>query len=248
MDNRRQTECNQARLNCRSAKEKDKVNILSFPQSCIVDRVVPKNMFYKFMEVNPRMKARFVNDVVSITWLYKLSAQSLNVTSSDNMLEIEVFVASLKGPDCPPDLFSFIDCNMPHHIVFILTYEDNAMLLINYKDWTDNTHTKFKITQTFTSPWVKIKDIQLPVQGQSLNRIYDNFVASVSGIGEHKAGAMAEIVELKQRIAKMESELNALQVKVRKEKQFNIQMEMNKQVKANRKELAALKEELEKLK
>lgn len=60
--------------------------------------------------------------------------------------------------------------------------------------------------------------------------------------------AMAEIVELKQRIAKMESELNALQVKVRKEKQFNIQMEMNKQVKAKRKELDALKGKMEGLK
>ncbi len=199
------------------------------------------------MDVNPRMKAHFVNDVVSITWLYKLSAQSLNVTDSADMKEIEVFVAQLKESDCPPDLFSFIDCNMPHHIVFILTYEDNAMLLINYKDWTDSTHTKFKITQTFTSPWVKIHDIQLPVQGQSLYRIYDNFVASVSGIGEHKAGAMAEIVEFKQRIAKMEAELKLLQAKVRKEKQFNIQMEMNKQVKAKRKELDLLKSKLKEL-
>lgn len=200
------------------------------------------------MEVNPRMKARFVNDVVSITWLYKLSAQTLNVTSSDNMLEVEVFVATLKGPECPPDLFSFIDCNMPHHIVFILMYEGNAMLLINYKDWTDSTHTKFKITQTFTSPWVPIVDVQLPVQGQSLSRIYDNFVATVSGIGEHKAGAMSEIVELKQLIAKKDAELKALQAKVRKERQFNVQMEMNKQVKKLRSELAKLNEELEKLK
>ncbi|MCF0245140.1 MAG: DUF4391 domain-containing protein, partial [Bacteroidaceae bacterium] len=135
-------------------------NILKYPQSCIVDRVVPKAMFYKFMEVNPRMKARFVNDVVSITWLYKLSAQSLNVTDSDNMKEIEVFVAQLKGPDCPPDLFSFIDANMPHHIVFVLTYDNNAMILLNYKDWTDASHKKFRITQSFTSPWVSIDDLQ----------------------------------------------------------------------------------------
>ena len=236
----------------------DMENLLNYPQSCIVDRVVPKTMFYKFMEVNPRMKARFVNDVVSITWLYKLSAQTLNVMDSEDMKEIEVFVAALKGPDCPPDLFAFIDCNMPHHIVFILTYEDNAMLLINYKEWARSEKTPphrgggrervFKITQTFTSRWVKTEELQLPIQGQSLNRIYDNFVASVSGIGEHKAGAMAEIVELKQRIAKMESELNTLQAKVRKEKQFNIQMEMNKHVKAKRKELAELKDNLEKLK
>ena len=61
-------------------------NILHYPQSAIVNRVVPKTMFYKFMEVNPRMKTRFVNDVVNITWLYKLSAASLNVTNREDIL------------------------------------------------------------------------------------------------------------------------------------------------------------------
>lgn len=219
-------------------------NILHYPTSCIVDRVVPKTMFYKFMEVNPRMKTRFVNDVVSITWLYKLSAASMNVTDTESMKEIEVFVAALKQPDCPPDLFSFIDQNMPHHIVFILTHGDNAMLLINYKDWTDTTHTKFKITQSFASCWVPIAELALQVEGQSLPRIYDNFVAQVSGIGEHKAGNLAEIVALQKKIASAEVELKALQAKVRKEPQFNVQMEMNKRVKAKRKELDKLKQEL----
>ena len=82
-------------------------NLLNYPQSTIVNRIVPKTMFYKFMEVNPRMKTHFVNDVVNITWLYKLSAGSLNVMDADNLKEIEVFVAQLKQPDCPTDLFSF---------------------------------------------------------------------------------------------------------------------------------------------
>lgn len=223
-------------------------NILNYPQSSIVNRVVPKTMFYKFMEVNPRMKTHFVNDVVNITWLYKLSAGTLNVVNSEEIKEIEVFVAQLKQPDCPPDLFSFIDANMPHHIVFILTHENNAMLLINYKDWTDQTHTRFKITQTFSSPWVAITELSLDVQGQSLPRIYDNFVAQVSGIGEHKAGTMSEIVSLKQVIAKAEAELLALQKKMRREPQLDIQIQMNKQVKAKRKELEELKKKLEDLK
>lgn len=223
-------------------------NILNYPQSTVVNRVVPKTMFYKFMEVIPRMKTHFVNDVVNITWLYKLSAGTLNVMETDNIKEIEVFVAQLKQPDCPPDLFSFIDANMPHHIIFILTHNENAMLLINYKDWADSTHTRFKITQTFSSPWVAIAELSLAVQGQSLLRIYDNFVAQVSGIGEHKAGTMAEIITLKQVIAKAESELLALQKKMRREPQLDIQMQMNKLVKAKRKELEELKKKLEVLK
>ena len=223
-------------------------NILHFPKETVVERVVPKTMFYKFMEVTPRMKTRFVNDVVSITWLYKLSAATLNVTDTPEMKEVEIFVANLKQPDCPPDLFSFVDANMPHHIVFILLHEDNAMLLINYKDWTDSTHTKFRITQSFTSPWVSVSELSLKIEGQSLPRVYDNFVAQVSGIGEHKAGAMAEIVALQQEISKAEDNLKALQKKMLKEPQLDRQMQMNKEVKAKRRELDNLKKKMEDLK
>lgn len=223
-------------------------NILNYHKDVIVDRVVPKTMFYKFMEVNPRMKVRFVNDVEKITWLYKLSANTLNVTSSDDLVEIDVFVATLKEQDCPTDLFTFIDTNMPHHIVFILEYDNSYMILLNYKDWADNTHTKFKITKSFASLWMDENRLSLEIQGQSLSRIYENFVAQVSGIGEHKAGAMAEIVDLKKRIVAMEAELQNLQKKMRKEPQYDKQVKMNKQVKAKRHELDELKEQLEQLK
>ncbi len=222
-------------------------NLLSFPKETMVGRVVPKTMFYKFMEVNPRMKIRFVNDVVNITWLYKLSASTLNVTATEEMLEVEVFVANLKQPDCPTDLFTFIDANMPHHIVFILQHDNNAMLLINYKEWADVEHTKFRITQTFATPWVPSSELELSIQGQSLSRIYDNFVAQVSGIGEHQAGALSEIVQLKKDIEKAEKDLQALIKKMRSEKQFDRQMEMNKAVKEKRKDLQTLKDELNKM-
>ena len=87
--------------------------------------------------------------------------------------------------------------------------------------------------------------LSLAILGQSLPRIYDNFVAQVSGIGEHKAGALADIVDLKKRIAALEAEL---QKRMRREPQYDVQVKMNKQVKAKRRELTELKEKLEKLK
>lgn len=222
-------------------------NILNYPTSCIVDNVVPKTMFYRFMEVSPRMKKHFVNDVESITWLYKLSASSLNVTDTPEMKEVEVFVAKLKSADCSKDLFTFIDENMPHHIIFILSVDDNYMILQNYKEWADETHTKFKITKSFSSLWVPQSELSLPIDGLSLPRIYDNFAASLSGIGQHKAGELAEIIKLKTQISAKEKELKTLQAKVRSEKQFNLQMEMNRKVKAMRKELYDIKNQLEKL-
>ena len=222
-------------------------NLLNFPTTTIVDSVVPKTKFYHFMEVNPRMKAHFVNDVESIRWLYKLSPDTLNVTASEDMKEIEVFVATLKEADCPTDLFTFIDTNMPRHLVFILLHDNNCMLLINYKQWKDDTHTAFKITQMFASPWVPTSSLQLNIEGQSLPRIYDNFVAQISGIGEHRAGSMEEIVALRQQIAKQESELQKLEKRMRREPQVDVQMEMHKQVRQMRKQLAILKQKMEEL-
>ena len=222
-------------------------NLLHFPIETIVDSVVPKTKFYHFMEVNPRLKAHFVNDVESIRWLYKLSPDTLNVTAPDDMKEIEVFVATLKEADCPTDLFTFIDTHMPRHLVFILQHGTNSMLLINYKQWRDDTHTAFKITQMFASPWVATSSLQLRIDGQSLPRIYDNFVAQISGIGEHKAGSMEEIVALRQQITKQEAELQKLEKRMRREPQVDVQMEMHKQVRQMRKQLAELKEQLSKL-
>lgn len=223
-------------------------NLLHFPTETIVDSVVPKTKFYRFMEVNLRMKSHFVNDVESIRWLYKLSPDTLNVTATDDMKEIEVFVATLKEADCPTDLFTFIDTNMPRHLVFILLHDNSCMLLINYKQWRDDTHTAFKITQMFASPWMPTSSLQLNIEGQSLPRIYDNFVAQISGIGEHRAGSMEEIVALRQQIAKQELELQKLEKRMRREPQVDVQMEMHQQVKAKRKELQQLREQLETLK
>ena len=79
-------------------------------------------------------------------------------------------------------------------------------------------------------------------------RIYDNFVAQVSGIGEHKAGCMADIVALKQQIAAVEAELKSLEKRMRKEPQLDRQIQMNKLVKTKRKELKSLKNKLDNLK
>ena len=107
--------------------------------------------------------------------------------------------------------------------------------------------TKFRIRQAFASPWVPMADLELSVQGQSLPRIYDNFVAQVSGIGEHKAGAMADIVALRKQITDAESELKTLERKMRREPQLDKQLRMNKDVKAKRLRLKELQLRLKSL-
>jgi len=154
-------------------------NILRYPDTCIIDKLVPKTAFYRRLEISAKMKQRFVDDVMAITWLYKLAPSTLNVTASEDMQEIEIFVADVKSKECPQDVFTFIDKYMPHHLVFLLHFGNEYRVILNYKQWADVAHTKFDITENFITPWIKAEELQLLLDGQSLPRIYDNFVRQV---------------------------------------------------------------------
>lgn len=154
-------------------------NILRYPETCLIDKLVPKTAFYRRLEISAKMKQHFVDDVLSITWLYKLAPTTLNVTSTEGMEEIEMFVAEVKSRECPMDMFTFIDKYMPHHLVFLLHFGNEYRVLLNYKKWADAAHTRFEITENFITPWLKAENLKLEIVGNTITKIYDNFVRQV---------------------------------------------------------------------
>ena len=145
---------------------------LKFPPTTIVGKPVPKNAFYKHLEVNAKMKQHFVDDVASINWLYKLAPSTINVEDGKLVHEIVVFSASLKSKDCPNDVFLFIDRNMPRHVVFILEYDNRYKVLLNYKSWKDGQNSQFDIIKTFATDWLTAERLLLTLEGQTMDALY----------------------------------------------------------------------------
>ena len=186
------------------------------------------------MDVNAKMKQRFVNDVEEIIWLYKLSPNTLNVRAGEKVGEIEIMLCPLKDVECPVDVFKFISQKIPHHIVFILQFGNSYRLLIQYdKD-------------TFVSPWCPIDELSLKIEGQTLDRIYDGFVGQITGIGNKDSESLQEIIRLKKEIKKLTDKINTFQRQIHKEPQLNRQIEMNSEARAMKQQLQELKKELDK--
>lgn len=220
---------------------------LHYPESTIVGKPVPKNAFYKHLDVNAKIRQHFVDDVVRIDWLYKLAPSTLNVEDGKQVHEIVVFSALLKSQDCPDDVFLFIDKNMPRHVVFILEFEGRYKLLLNYKEWLDPKVGTFRIVQSFASEWLNAEDVSLPLSGQSMDVLYESMVGSISGFGTSNSKQTKRIVELQSLIEKAQRDIEALQKKIRAEKQFNRQMELNTEARALKKKVAVWQKELEEL-
>lgn len=217
---------------------------LHYPQSTFVGKLVPKNSFYKHLEVNANMKQHFIDDVVAIRWLYKLAPSTINVEDGNAVHEIVVFSAQLKSKDCPDDVFLFIDKNMPRHVVFVLEYDGQYKLLLNYKEWLDSAVGTFKIVKSFASEWITSDELNLPLNGLSMDAIYESMAGSVSGFGTTNSEDTKRIVELQSMIQKTQKEIIALQKKIRSERQLNRQIEMNGEARALKKQVAEWEEEL----
>ena len=221
---------------------------LKFPQTTFVGKPVPKNAFYKHLEVNAKMKQHFVDDVVSIHWLYKLAPSTINVEDGKRVHEIVVFSAVLKSKDCPDDVFLFIDQNMPRHVVFILEYDNRYKVLLNYKEWKDGQNGQFKIIKTFTTQWLTDHQLLLTLEGQNMDALYEAMAGQVSGFGTKKAEDTKRIVELEAQIGKAKREVETIQKRIRNERQLNRQMELNGEARGIKKQIAQWQNELQKLK
>ena len=221
---------------------------LKFPASTKVGKPVPKNAFYKHLEVNAKIKQHFVDDVVGINWLYKFAPSTLNVADGTKVHEIVIFSAGLKSKDCPDDVFLFIDQNMPRHVIFILEYESKYKILLNYKEWKDEKAGQFKIVKTFSTEWLTSDQINLSIVGQTMDAIYEVMAGQVSGFGTTKSEDTKRLVELEALITKGKKDVEALQKKIRNERQLNRQMELNGEARSLKKQIAQWQTELQELK
>lgn len=229
-------------------------NILGFPVSTIYNKPVQKVAFYKHMEMNSKMKQHFVDDVAEMNWLYKLAPSTLNVSDGKRVHEIVVFVVRLKAKGCPLDVFTFIDKMMPRYILFVLEYEGEYRLLLNYKEAADAEGATFRISRSFVSEWTSCGDtedleaLHLTIDGNDMDAVYEHFAGAISGFGTHSHTDTQRIIELQALISTKARHAESLQKKIRAEKQFNRQMELNGEARRIKREIAELRKEMEELK
>lgn len=206
--------------------------MIKFPDSTIVNKVVPKTAFYKHLEVNAGMKTHFVEDVDRIVWAYKFAPSTLNVTDGKLVHEITIFSVVLKNKDCPSDVFVFIDKNLPRHTAFILSFEGQKCILVNYKEATPtNSAMPYKVTKTYKSSWVQDSDASLVLEGSSLDMVYENMVRQVAGslIVESTKDLKSDI-SISQKQEQLLKEIAMLKNKIASERQPQKKFMLHKQL------------------
>ncbi len=205
--------------------------MIVFPKSTLVGKPVPKTAFYRNLEVNAKMKQRFVDSVESITWTAKLAPSTLSVADGKTVHEIAVFRIELKGETVPTDVLVFIDRQMPRHTLFLLQYDDDFCLLVNYKEWHDAANTRFDIVKTFQTGWTSADKLSLSLDGQDMDAVYSAIVKQVAGadITSEAKDIQTAVAQTKEQEA-LRQKIAALEAKIAKERQPKKKFELHQQL------------------
>ncbi len=214
--------------------------MLGLPKTTEFNKRIPKQKFYENLQVTPAMKRFFVDQIKVIYWKNKIAATTVNLAEGKDVTELEVFEIRLNGQELDESVLKQIDREIPYHILFILQYEDKSKAVIGYKEAAVSGNTAFKVNKYYQTDWMPEEDLPLKLDGLSIDTVYENFVRQIAGdaltLGE--AGeTLKDSVQRDEEIQALKKQIEKLQTKVRKEKQLNVQMRLNAELKVLKKEL-----------
>lgn len=209
--------------------------IYQYPQKAYVNRPIPKTKFYENANITKLVKDAFICQIQQITWAYKLSPETINLSSTKGLLEIQVFNIQLKTPGLDEKVLLSIDKAISHPIIFQLYFDDKVQVKVAYKRTNELDETKWVVEQYFSSEWIAIDKANelktnLPI-ALDLNGLYEQILKELLPLDAADGEGIKEQTQRFSLITQKQKEITQLQIKMRNEKQFNHKVEMNNQLK-----------------
>ena len=213
--------------------------MLELPRSTEFNKRIPKQKFYENLQITQALKKSFVDQIKVIHWKNKIAATTVNLAPGEQVAELEVFSVRLTEGLLDEAVLRQIDREIPYHILFLLEYEGKVQAWIGYKETSGSGNVAFKVNRYYHTEWMPPQDLPLRMEGLTIDAVYENFVRQIAGdaLEGGQAETLKESVDRSEKKAQLEKQIAALQGKVRKEKQLNVQMKLNAELKALKKEL-----------
>jgi len=215
--------------------------MIGLPESTEFNRRIPKQKFYENLTVSPALKRAFTEQIGAVWWRNKIAASTTNLAAGEAVTEIEVFELCLSTPRLDEAVLRQIDREIPYHILFLLEYEGKYQAWTAYKEAAGGGTNAFRVGRYYHTDWMEASALPLRLEGLTTDQAYESFVRQIAGDAlSGMGGTLKESVERDERRRELRKQIEALQVKVRREKQLNKQVQLNGRLKKLRKELKDL--------
>lgn len=217
--------------------------MIGLPQSTEFNKRIPKQKFYENLTVSASLKQSFIDQIKTIYWRNKIAASTVNIAEGNDVEEIEVFEIKLTGENIDEGILKQMDKEIPYHILFLLEFKGKYQAWIGYKEEVQSGNNAFKVNNYYHTDWSNVDELPVKMEGLSIDVVYENFVRQIAGdaLTQGEAGeTLKNSVQRDEATQVLKKQIEKLQTKVQKEKQLNVQMKLNAELKALKKELSNL--------
>ncbi len=206
--------------------------MMEMPSGTRVHRLLPKEAFYKHLQINRTLKEKYVSDVEHIYVENVLTNSSLNLTVQSEIKEIMLLLVQLKKQEFDGKLIEAIARQNQHQLIFLLVYGEMCQLGLF-------------CGKLYLTPWSHADDMALKLQGNSIDDIWNGFIEQIALYEEkavkNDALTVEERLARQEQITKLEKLISKTEAAAWREKQPKKKFEIYTQLRDYKKLLEELK-------
>ena len=208
--------------------------MLNFPAKALVGRNMPKEAFYKNLNLSSELKEKFVSDIKRISIEYKLSPDTLNLEKSGETSEILVLSIELKKQELDYRIVESIARQNAHKLLFLLKFQEQGQLALYYG-------------KLYKTDWMSLIDLRLEARGLNLGSVWEGFIEQIALqeniVSSCNSLTVDEKLKKQDTILKLQKEIDKLERLSRSEKQPKKRFELFTRLQGLKKKLAEEKGE-----
>ena len=191
----------------------------TLPNSTKVNRIIPKNAFYKRFNLNPKQKDLFTHLIKRIQLTHTISPYTIQVPATQTIEEIQIIKIELRQRTHPKEVLQIIDKTISYPILFYLEYQDQYCYAITLKTTQERG--------VYYSDWNQT--IEFNFTGHNLEIIYENLVKKFIITTEPEKN-LQNLVSNHKAKSELEKEMIKLKQKISKEPQLNRRIDLNREL------------------
>ncbi len=203
--------------------------MFNLPNQAFIDKFLPKKTFEEKV-INGK---KVFKDISKITLKYKLSPNTINIEKTQNIAEILIFEIILNEKNIPKNAIKTIDELVIFPKLYVFKYKDDFCYGIFYKE-----EKKY-----FFSDWNETKEFNF--NHTNLEKVYENlikifFKSEASTIQNN----FIKSFQIENKIQNLKKEIEVLENKIKKEKQFKNKLLLSGQLTPLKNQLQTILKEL----
>lgn len=203
--------------------------MFGLPQRTEINKPLHKTKVFEKFDLTASQRDSFDADISRMFITHVVAESTIpTIKAGNEIADFYILEVSLKRREYAPKNIELLAKFIPRKILFVLHFEEKAQFAIH--------HTKL-----ICSEWQQRDTLNVPLAGLDLDAVWENIVATIGSITVQEGNTLTEQIKSDEQKSKLQKQIQLLQQKLNKEKQYNKQIEINAEIKRLKKQLNDIK-------